>query len=227
VEKPLALTDDELKRITRAQQESGRILWAGFNRRYATAVKKAMETLGTTGGPLVATYRVNAGSLPESHWYKDRRQGGRLLGEACHFVDTVSWMIGSQPSKVVAFGDGRGESLLQENFTIALQYPCGSTASVSYATGGSPRTQKERLEILGRGHTIVIDDYKSISINGKDQTIKPTDKGHRENLSQFASAIKGSSCPAESMAASFGTTHIMIEAARSITSAQTIEQNAK
>jgi hypothetical protein len=130
----------------------------------------------------------------------------------------VSWIIGAQPSKIIALGDGRGESLLQEDFTIALQYPNGSTACISYATGGSPRTPKERLEILGRGQTIVIDDFKSISINGKSQTIKPANKGHVENLSQFAIAVKGLSDPAKSMTASLGTTRVMLEAVRSLSS---------
>src|SRR3546814_16484229 len=78
--------------------------------------------MGTTGGPLVANYRVSAGRLPETHWYKDRRQGGRLLGEVCHFIDLTNWNVGSPPVRVSAAGSGVGASLLQEDVVVTVQY---------------------------------------------------------------------------------------------------------
>jgi predicted dehydrogenase len=216
VEKPLALNDDELRRVAQAINDSDRVLWAGFNRRYAPAVVEAAALLDRSGGPLVATYRVNAGSLPDKHWYKDRRQGGRLLGEVCHFIDTISWIFGTEPVQVVCFGDGRNETLLQEDLLISLLYPDGSTASVAYATGGSSRTPKERIEILGRGHTIVIDDFKSITVDAREHSLKRADKGHSANLAAFAAAIRDRPKSERSMTASLATTAAALAAARSL-----------
>src|SRR3546814_6378230 len=95
-------------------------------------------------------YRVSAGRLPGTHWYKDRRQGGRLLGEVCHFIDLTNWIVGSPPVRVCAAGSGVGESLLQEDVVVTVQYADGSIATVSYAENGHGATSKERLEILGR-----------------------------------------------------------------------------
>jgi hypothetical protein len=216
VEKPLALTWNELERVEKAQQESGRILWAGFNRRYSAAVKRAKALFAESAGPLVANYSVNAGSLPESHWYNDRRQGGRLLGEVCHFIDTISWIFEEAPDHVSAFGDGRGEALLQENLTLALHYPSGSSASISYSAEGSPRTSKERLEILGHGHTLVIDDFKSLTIDGKDDKVHPADKGHAANLRSLADALQGKAGPTPDIRASLETTDAALQALNSL-----------
>jgi predicted dehydrogenase len=88
-EKPLALTMDELDDVTRAWQGSGRQLAIGFNRRWSPAVLAARRVLAEVSGPMLLVYRVAAGPVPDGHWYHDPRQGGRILGEVCHFVDTA------------------------------------------------------------------------------------------------------------------------------------------
>ncbi len=96
-EKPLALSDDELDRVAQAWEAAGdRVLMVGFNRRYAPILDEARTVLGDTGTPLVIDYRVQAGPVPAGHWYTDRRQGGRLLGEVCHFVDTCAALVGQR-----------------------------------------------------------------------------------------------------------------------------------
>jgi len=220
VEKPVALSWAELERVARAQRESGRILWAGFNRRYSEPVSRTKAFLAESSGPMVATYRVNAGSLPESHWYKDRRHGGRLLGEVCHFIDTVSWIFGETPDQVSANGDGRGEALLQENLTLALHYPNGSSASIAYSSGGSPRTSKERLEIMGRAHTVVIDDFNTLEIDGKRQRLTQAGKGHTASLRCFADALKGISNPALDVCVSLQTTRNALQSGESLVAGQ-------
>lgn len=212
VEKPLALTWDELERVRKALQQSQRILWAGFNRRHSVAVIRAKSLFAKSIGPLVATYRVNAGSLPDSHWYRDRRQGGRLLGEVCHFIDTISWIFGDAPSQVTAFGDGRAETLLQENLTLALHYPGGSSASIAYSASGSPRTSKERLEILGQGHTVVIDDFKKLAIDGENVRMRSLDKGHVANLQCFADVLLGNRNATLDMKATLETSAVSLQA---------------
>ena len=88
-EKPLALTADGLAKIESAWRASGRQLMVGFNRRWSPAVRAARRALGRHCSPKLLVYRVAAGQVPAGHWYPDRRQGGRLLGEVCHFIDTA------------------------------------------------------------------------------------------------------------------------------------------
>ena len=183
-EKPLALTEAELEQVEEAWRASGRQLQVGLNRRHSPWIQKAKDALGQSGGPLVITYRVNAGALPERHWYNDRRMGGRLLGELCHFIDTCSELTGSNPAWSTCAAGGSGPSLLVHDLAALLRYPNGCIGVISYSAGGYEATPKERIEILGRGHTIVIDDFRSIEV---DQRIITGDanKGHTAQLVSF------------------------------------------
>lgn len=219
LEKPWALSETELASLESAFASSSTVLWPGFNRRYAPALALAMQTINASTGPLSITYRINAGALPERHWYHDRRQGGRLLGEVCHFVDTASWIVGKQPSHVAGMGDGRSETLLQENVTAMLSYPEGSTASIIYNCDASPSTPKEQIEILGRGHTVAISNFTEVSIDGRRAKLAETSKGHKENLGAFRLAIQGRSSRHEALevtTGAFGTTAALLAIARSL-----------
>lgn len=191
VEKPLALSDVELDSVLASLQDSGQQLWVGFNRRHSECVATARLALGADGGPLVINYRVNAGRLPATHWYKDRRQGGRLLGEVCHFLDVAAWIVGSPATKVVAMGGHNAEALLEEDLIATLAFADGSVATVTYAEHGHASTSKERLEVLGRGHSVLIDDFQRLNIDGKDVKLASPGKGHVENLTRFAGAVAG------------------------------------
>lgn len=191
VEKPLALSEDDLDGIVRTLGTTDRLLWGGFNRRHSEAVRRASAALRPRGEPLVLTYRVHAGRLPETHWYKDRRQGGRLLGEVCHFIDLASWVVGLPVAEVVALGSGMAELLLQEDLVVSLRFADGSLATITYAEHGNASTPKERLEIIGRGHGVVIDDFTSLSVDGKDVKLTAPGKGHVENLQRFQQALSG------------------------------------
>jgi predicted dehydrogenase/threonine dehydrogenase-like Zn-dependent dehydrogenase len=217
VEKPLALSGEELDDIVDALGESEGHLWVGFNRRHSEAVRTTIQTLPKDGGPLVANYRVSAGRLPDAHWYKDRRQGGRLLGEVCHFVDVISWIVGSSPVRVVTMGSGRGETLLQEDLIVTLAYADGSLATVTYAENGHGSTVKERLEILGRGHSVLIDDYRRLTIDGKAVKLAAADKGHVRNLEIFREVVQGRANGTRDLQLSIETTATMLAAAESLT----------
>ena len=147
-EKPLALSEDELENVVSAWEHSGRQLAVGFNRRHSPWIRKAIDVLQPGAGPLVINYRANAGALPAAHWYHDRRQGGRLIGEVCHFVDTCNALVGASADAVSAFGGGRGEAMLAEDIVVTLRYPDGSVAAITYATSGHVSTAEERIEIL-------------------------------------------------------------------------------
>lgn len=188
-EKPLALTEDELQAVATAWEQSGRQLAVGFNRRHSPWIKKAIGVLAPGAGPLVITYRVNAGTLPASHWYHDRRQGGRLIGEVCHFVDTCNALVGLSAEAVSAFGGTRDEVALAQDLVVTLRYPDGSVAAITYATSGNAATPKERIDVLGRGHTVVINDFESMSVDEKVEK-GARDKGHRWQFDHLASLLQ-------------------------------------
>ncbi|MDQ6878053.1 MAG: Gfo/Idh/MocA family oxidoreductase, partial [Candidatus Dormibacteraeota bacterium] len=190
-EKPLALSMEEVDEVVAAWQDGGGSLFVGFNRRWSPAIAKVREHFGARTGPLVVTYRVSAGALPSEHWYRDRRQGGRLLGEVCHFVDTCAAIVGEDAVAVQAMGSGRDEPALEENLVVTLRYPSGSVATISYAAGGHPSTDKERIEILGRGRTAVISDFRDLVLDGKTITVKRQDKGHVAEVVEFRRSLRG------------------------------------
>lgn len=184
-EKPLALTMEELDDVEAAWRESGRVLFVGFNRRWSEPVRLVREHFAGGAGPLVITYRVSAGTLPDSHWYHDRRQGGRLLGEVCHFIDTCSAIVGSDAVDVCAMGSGRGELLLDDDLVVTLKYSDGSLANISYASGGDVSTEKERIEILGRGRSASIIDFRHVVFDGHVTKLGGQDKGHQAEIDAF------------------------------------------
>jgi len=211
VEKPLAITHDELDQVEAAYQRNDSHVFVGFNRRYSDSTVRARRVFEGGSGPLAISYRINAGRLPDAHWYKDRRQGGRIVGEVCHFIDLASWIIGAGPTTVGAVGSGRAEAALEEDVTVLLGYPDGSAATITYTTGAHPGTAKERVEILGRGHTVLIDDFRALTVDGRRQKEVRPGKGHSEALETFRRTIAADDssmepayiASAESMRASF------------------------
>ena len=189
VEKPLAVTQAQLDQVEAAYERNDGNLFVGFNRRYSDATVQTRQVFQKGGGPLTVNYRINAGRLPEKHWYNDRRQGGRIVGEVCHFIDLSSWIIGAAPTMVEAVGSGRGETALEEDVTVLLGYPDGSSATITYTTGAFAGTAKERIEILGRGHTVLIDDFRSLTVDGRRKKDVHPGKGHLEAVDTFRRGI--------------------------------------
>ncbi len=192
-EKPLALNEEELDDIQDAWHESGRQLWVDFNRRYSPSVLEARRHLGGYHTPVVIAYRINAGPIPATHWYADRREGGRLLGEVCHFVDTCAALAGSAPVQVAALAGSIGEAQLGNDLLLAIRFDDGSLASITYASGGNTSTAKERIEILSGGHTLVIDDFRSLTVDGERSSSGSQDKGHAALVAAFARAVASGS----------------------------------
>jgi predicted dehydrogenase/threonine dehydrogenase-like Zn-dependent dehydrogenase len=217
-EKPLALTFDELEAIEAARAEHPEAeLFVGFNRRWSDPIRQVRDHLAATDGPLVITYRVNAGTLPAKHWYHDRRQGGRLLGEVCHFVDTCAALVGMPASAATALGGGApdGELVLAQDTVVALQFPDGSVAAITYAAGGGSSLEKERIDVLGRGHAASVIDFREVVLDGKSTTIRPQDKGHRAEVEAFRAILAGTRPSAAPDAISSSRT--TLEAAASLT----------
>ncbi len=189
-EKPLALTEDELDEIERAFRESASLLMVGFNRRWAPSVNTVADVLADRSGPLCIDYRVSAGPVPRGHWYEDRRQGGRLLGEVCHFIDLCRFLVDRPVTEIRALASSapREELLLSSDLQVSMRFADGSLASILYAAGGHPATPKERIEVLGDRHTAIIDDFRILTIDGRSRRT-PQDKGHRSQMAALRRAL--------------------------------------
>ncbi len=215
-EKPLALTIDDLVSVEKTWRSGDAHLFVGFNRRWSQPVALVRKHMAGAPGPLVLTYRVSAGVLPAAHWYNDRRQGGRLLGEVCHFVDTCAAVVEAEIVEVMTQGAGRDEALLEDDLVVSLRFADGSVAAITYATGGHTSTSKERLEILGRGRSAIIDDFRRTVLDGRDVRDAGQDKGHTEALRTFGRIIAGKADGVAATESALATTASTLAAAESL-----------
>jgi predicted dehydrogenase len=185
-EKPLALTAGELDEVRAAWRDSGRVLAVGFNRRWSPAVAAAQQALSGVTAARLVIYRIAAGQVPEDHWYRDRRQGGRLLGEVCHFVDTAQALVGAPIAEVTALAGGPDG----DDAVVSLRFADGSVAAIGYGSA-APSTGKEWIEVHAGAHRVVIDDFRSVIADGKTVWKGRQDKGHAALAAAFWTAVAG------------------------------------
>ena len=191
-EKPLALTVQELQDVLAAAERSPGILAVGFNRRFAPLLREARTFLSVSGSSLAATYRVSAGHLPPDHWTHDLEEGGgRIIGEGCHFIDSLAFLAGSPVVEVHAtgYGDPQLPVEARDNVTITLRFANGSVGSILYVAEGSGRVPKERLEGFSGGRTAILDDYRELELfeptGSQKKGGRTQDKGHRDEIAAF------------------------------------------
>ena len=190
-EKPLALTEDELDAVEKAWRESGVQLAVGLNRRWSPAVLAARRTLAEVSTPKLVTYRVAAGPVPHGHWYHDPRQGGRLLGEVCHFIDTAQALVGAAVEDVTGLPGGGGPGVRHgDDIVVSLRFADGSLAAIAYGSA-LPVAGKESIEIQAGSHRMMINDFRSVELDGKKIWKGRQDKGHRAAAVAFRQAITG------------------------------------
>jgi predicted dehydrogenase len=188
-EKPLALTLDELSEVELAWRGSGRRLAIGFNRRWSPAVRAARRAIAAMPAPRLLSYRVAAGPVPDGHWYHDRRQGGRVIGEVCHFVDTAQALLGAPVQETAGLAGG-GEP--GDDAVVSLRFADGSLAAIGYGSvppPGGPAGGKELVEVTGGGHRVVIDDFRRVTADGRTIWKGRQDKGHRAGVAAFYRAV--------------------------------------
>jgi len=189
VEKPLAIDTAGLEQITAAYQQSGRQLFVGFNRRFAPLAIKMKELLWDAGGPLNIVVTVNAGSLPANHWLNETDSGGRLIGEACHFIDLCQYLSDAAITHVCANSSREGDA------SILLRFANGSNAVVNYFSNGSKAYDKERVEVYADGRTLVLENWRQLSGYGfkRFSSQKTTqDKGHNAQFKHIIDCLKRS-----------------------------------
>ncbi|KIZ15909.1 bi-domain-containing oxidoreductase [Streptomyces natalensis] len=197
VEKPLALTEDELAGVLAAVEESGNDrLQVGFNRRFAPLLEEARKRFGARTGPAHLRYLVNAGRLQHGSWYlRQGTEGSRFVGEGGHFIDTASWLLGADPVSVYAVATSGNEDL-----QVVLRYPDGSTATISYVTTGPAGFPKETLDLVADGRALRLDDFvrASVFLDGtvgqkrwvSSRLPKARDKGQNAELASFIKAVR-------------------------------------
>jgi predicted dehydrogenase len=196
-EKPICVADDELDDLAVAYANARKpFVMVGYNRRFAPLVTRLRERLAEIGRPLVLSYRVNAGAVPRQSWlHDDTEGGGRLVGEACHFVDLLGCLAGAPPRRVHAVRPGgAGEPGDAETFSALIELADGSVATLVYSADGDPAHPKERLEIVGGGAVAVLEDFRELTVThrGRRERVRAwgRDKGHARALQATVAALR-------------------------------------
>jgi predicted dehydrogenase len=195
VEKPLALTDEQLAEIEAfyADTADAPVLMTGFNRRFSPAVQKLRSRLAGRTAPIVADYRMNAGYIPLDHWVHGPEGGGRNIGEACHVYDVFDALTGAGVKHVRATAIAPSARLAaNDNFTATISYDDGSVCTLTYTALGAKEHPKERLDAYADGVVLTLDDYRSVTASGSKAPLwssRTIDKGHRQELEALAECL--------------------------------------
>ena len=190
VEKPLALTAEELDRIIEVVAKTGNDrLMVGFNRRFAPMLAKMKTSFGPASSGSVTRYLVNAGPLGADSWYRNEGEGSRFTGEGGHFLDTLSWWADSLPEEVYAAGGGQDSDDVQ----VTVRFANGTSGVISYLAGGNARFGKETLDATGGGRSARLDNFRKATVwSGRGhETIRARggqDKGQHAQLTRFVEA---------------------------------------
>jgi predicted dehydrogenase len=198
VEKPLALNRRELADVRDAfERAKDRHLMVGFNRRFSPLALRMRALLDERSQPLSVVYAVNAGGVPADHWTQNLQVGGgRIIGEGCHFIDLVRFLIGSPIVGLEArmMGDAPGIAVRQDKMTLLLEFADGSTGAVHYLANGSRRYPKERIEVFSEGRVLVLDNFKSLRGYGwpgfRRKSLPRQDKGHKAEITAFVTRVR-------------------------------------
>lgn len=197
VEKPLAINREELKELEAAiGEKSDKQLVVGFNRRFSPLSVRLKAALANRTQPCSLIYTVNAGFIPPEHWTQNKEVGGgRIIGEACHFIDLLLFLIGSPITGVEArmMGRASGVAVSEDKMAIFLNFEDGSTGVVHYLANGSKSFPKERLEVFSEGRIAVLDNFKSLRGFGwkglNTIHLRRQDKGHQAEIAAFIQRI--------------------------------------
>lgn len=233
-EKPLALNAAELQEIEQvlletAEEGTAPLLMVGFNRRFAPFAQQMQAFLSGRAEPLSAHYRVNAGYIPLSHWVHDPVQGGgRLIGEGCHFIDFLTFLVGSPPLSVSAVGLPDGGRYREDNLSLTFTFSDGSLGTLSYLANGDKSFSKERVEVFCAGRVAVLDDYRSLELvqQGSRRVQRARlrqDKGHAAEWQAFSAALLAGGPPPIPYEHLFGVTRASFAAVQALRSGKTIK----
>jgi predicted dehydrogenase len=176
------------------------LLMVGFNRRFAPLATQLSTFNQNRNEPLYAHYRINAGYIPLNHWTHDPAQGGgRIIGEGCHFVDFISFLVGSAPISVSAHALPNNGKYREDNVNMTFGFADGSIGVVDYLANGDKSFPKERVEVFCGGAVAVLDDFRVLQMtkDGKRKEVKlmGQDKGHFNEMQALVSGIRSGQAP--------------------------------
>jgi predicted dehydrogenase/threonine dehydrogenase-like Zn-dependent dehydrogenase len=195
VEKPMAITEEECRNICRATKETGRQITVGFNRRYAPSYVELKNLLSKRTGPAVISCRINSPGISGSYWMADPAIGGAILGEACHFVDLMYWLLEAEPVAVSAFSlpTGKQEPIGENNMVASFHFADGSVGNLTYCTVGSRTSGGERVEVYAPGMAAEAQDFKRSVIRTRIVRKRSSlfaEKGYAAQMEAFLSALQ-------------------------------------
>lgn len=228
-EKPIAISQVQLNAVSAALQNEGQpMLMAGFNRRFAPLAKQLKVFIDKRQEPLFAHFRVNANRLPPDHWLIDPELGGgRIIGEGCHFIDFLTFLVGSPPAEVSCQGLPDQGVYSEDNVVMNFRFPDGSLGVVSYLANGDKSYPKEHLEVFSGGRIGVLHDWRKLElvVNGRRQVkrhLLKQDKGHQGAWQAFLNALQGEKRPPIPYAHLIGVAKASFAAVEALRSGETV-----
>jgi len=201
VEKPLALTIEEIDLIDKTYQSANHSnnvrLMVGFNRRFAPHIVKMKELLNSHHSPKSIIMTVNAGAISSDHWVQDSLVGGgRIIGEGCHFVDLMRHLVGFSivDFQAMMIGEASGIDIREDKASITISFEDGSFGTIHYLANGGSVFPKERIEVFCENAVIKMDNYRSLEGYGwpgfRNMKLLKQDKGQKACVKAFLDAIR-------------------------------------
>ena len=201
MEKPLAITLEELEKVieiyNNSRKQNSPNLMVGFNRRFAPHIIKMKSLLDTIKEPKAIIITVNAGGIPADHWTQDPKVGGgRIIGEGCHFIDLMRFLVGHPITDVksTVIGNYSKVEPRSDKITFTMTFTDGSFGTVHYLANGHKSFPKERVEVFCAGRILALDNFRVLRGYGwlgfKTMRLLRQDKGHTEEIKRFIEAIK-------------------------------------
>ena len=191
VEKPLAIKKEELESIIESYIDNNVNISVGFNRRFAPLAQKMKALLGSDKTPMNIVATMNAGFIPADVWVHDMEVGGgRILGEACHYIDLCTYLSGSKVASVCLNAMGENPQENTDNVSILLKYENGTNAVINYFANGSKAYSKERVEVFSQERTLIMDNWRRLQAFGFKGFSKASTKQDKGHFNQFNELIK-------------------------------------
>jgi len=229
-EKPLVINPDELAQIiTALEQEHQPLLTLGFNRRFAPLAFHLKNFVDQRQEPLYAHFRVNANVLPREHWLTDPKVGGgRIIGEGCHFIDFLTFLVGENPIEVTTTGLPDNGKYSEDNVVMTFRFPDQSLGIVSYLANGDKSYPKEYLEVFSSGQIAILHDWRKLELvsKGRRQIKRQSlrqDKGHKNAWLAFLNAVQTAKEPPIPYEQLIGVTQASFAAVESLRSGKPVK----
>jgi len=195
VEKPLAIDIDALRQVIETVRiHTEQHMMVGFNRRFSPHVQKMKTMMVGRIEPLAMTMTVNAGIIPPNAWVHDpEKGGGRIIGEACHFIDLMVYLTGYKVVSVAAMQIGGQMPIREDKMSILLSFEDGSIGTINYFANGNKAYPKERLDIYSEGRILKLNNFRSVEASGfrgfRNFRTWQMDKGHRAEVAAFVALV--------------------------------------